>query len=71
MMYRRNRNAAETSDRALVIEKLVDDPDLSLDAAPFLETACGGLGFVAQDNRCFDLHRDVMLDDMMNAKEQT
>ena len=46
---------------------LVDKPDLSLDAAPFLKTL-RRLGFVTQDNRYFDLHRDLMLSGMIDAK---
>ena len=38
-----------------------------MDAAPFLKTL-RRLGFVTQDNRYFDLHRDLMLSGMIDAK---
>ena len=44
---------------------LVDKPDLSMDAAPFLRTL-RRLGYVTQDQRYFDLHRDLMSSGMID-----
>src|SRR5258706_5822632 len=44
---------------------LVDKPDLSLDAASFLQTL-RALGNLTQDRRCADLHQFIMGNDLID-----
>jgi hypothetical protein len=44
---------------------LVDKPELSLDAAPFLQTL-RALGNLTQDRRCADLHQLIMSSDLID-----
>ena len=44
---------------------LIDKPELSLDAAPFMQTL-RALGYVTQDPRCADLHQTIMRSNLID-----
>jgi hypothetical protein len=44
---------------------LFEKPELSLDAAPFLQTL-RALGYLTQDSRCADLHQAIMRSDLID-----
>ena len=48
-------------------EWLVDKPELPLDAVPFLATL-RRLGYQLQDQRFFDLHRELVMSDLIDPK---